>query len=136
MAFLVRISAAWVPLGAYRLNRRSRYPLLDPLNGHKAVDLPNQRPVISTVLGHDRSHSKKLGSKRPSTDTQTMSVTGLSNYHDYICARIKFADPTPDKQRTNEDEAVSDAAKQAEQAQRYTIQAYLHRTRQPLELGV
>ena len=28
------------------------------------------------------------------------------------------------------------AAKQAEQAQRYTIQAYLHRTRQPLELGV
>ena len=33
-------------------------------------------------------------------------------------------------------EAVSDAAKQAEQAQRYTIQAYLHRTRQPLELGV
>ena len=78
MAFLVRISAAWVPLGAYRLNRRSRYPLLDPLNGHKAVDLPNQRPVISTVLGHDRSHSKKLGSKRPSTDTQTMSITGLA----------------------------------------------------------
>ena len=34
-----------------------------------------------------------------------------SNYHDYICARIKFADPTPDKQRTNEDEAVSDAAR-------------------------
>ena len=77
MALLVRISAARVPLGAYRPNRRSRYPLLDPLNGHKAVDLPNQRPVISTVLGHDRSHSKKPGSKRPSTDTQTMSITGL-----------------------------------------------------------
>ena len=77
MALLVRISAARVPLGAYRPNRRSRYPLLDPLNGHKAVELPNQRPVISTVLGHDRSHSKKPGSKRPSTDTQTMSITGL-----------------------------------------------------------
>ena len=50
---------------------------LDPLNGHKAVDLPNQRPVISTVLGHDRSHSKKPGSKRPSTDTQTMSIPSL-----------------------------------------------------------
>ena len=59
-----------------------------------------------------------------------------SNYHDYVCARIKFADPTPDKQRTNQDEAAGDAAFQAQQAQRYTIQAYLHRTRQPLELGV
>ena len=59
-----------------------------------------------------------------------------SNYHDYVCARIKFADPTPDKQRTNEDEAAEDAANQAQQAQRYTIQAYLHRTRQPLELGL
>ena len=29
-----------------------------------------------------------------------------SNYHDYVCARIKFADPTPDKQRTNQDEAA------------------------------
>ena len=59
-----------------------------------------------------------------------------SNYHDYVCARIKFADPTPDKQRTNQDEAAGDAAFQTQQAQRYTIQAYLHRTRQPLELGV
>ena len=59
-----------------------------------------------------------------------------SNYHDYVCARIKFADPTPDKQRTNQDEAAGDAAFQAQQAQRYTIQAYLHRPRQPLELGV
>ena len=48
----------------------------------------------------------------------------------------KFADPTPDKQRTNQDEAAGDAAFQAQQAQRYTIQAYLHRPRQPLELGV
>ena len=80
MALLVRISAARVTLGAYRPNRRSRYPLLDPLNGHKAVELPNQRPVISTVLGHDRSHSKNPGSKRLSTDTQTMSVTGLEDY--------------------------------------------------------
>ena len=77
MALLARSMAARVPLGAYRPNRRSRYPLLDPLNGHKAVELPNQRPVISMVLGHDRSHSKNPGSKRPSTDTQTMSITGL-----------------------------------------------------------
>ena len=67
-------------MGAYRLNRRSRYPLLDPLNGHKAVDLPNQRPVISTVLGHDRSHSKKPGSKRPSTDTQVVVWKPLKVY--------------------------------------------------------
>ena len=59
-----------------------------------------------------------------------------SDYQDYICARIKFADPTPDKQRANEDEAVEDATTQALHAQRYAIQAYLHRTRQPLELGV
>ena len=61
---------------------------------------------------------------------------GRANYHDDVCARIKFADPTPDKQRTNEDEAAADATDQAQQALRYTIQAYLHRTRQPLELGV
>ena len=59
-----------------------------------------------------------------------------SNYHDHVCARIKFADPTPDKQRTNEEEAADDATDQAQQAQRHTIQAYLHRARQPLELGV
>ena len=59
-----------------------------------------------------------------------------SDYQDYICARIKFADPTPDKQRANEDEAVEDAADQALHAQRHAIQAYLHRTHQPLELGV
>ena len=86
MALLARPMAARAPLGAYRPNRRSRYPLLDPLNGHKAVDLPNQRPVISTVLGHDRSHSKKPGSKRPSTDTQTMSITGLGGVSLSGCA--------------------------------------------------
>ena len=59
-----------------------------------------------------------------------------SNYHDYVCARIKFADPTPDKQRTNEDEAADDATDQAQQAQWYAIQAYLHRTCQPLGAGV
>ncbi len=59
-----------------------------------------------------------------------------SNYQDYICARLKFADPTPDKQRANEDEAVTNAAEQELHAQRYAIQAYLHRTHQPLELGV
>ena len=59
-----------------------------------------------------------------------------SNYQDYICARIKFADPTPDKQRANEDEAVTNAEEQELHAQRYAIQAYLHRTHQPLELGV
>ena len=48
-----------------------------------------------------------------------------SNYQDYICTRIKFADPTPDKQRANEDEAVNDAAEQELHAQRYAIQAYL-----------
>ena len=47
-----------------------------------------------------------------------------------------FADPTPDKQRANEDEAVTNAAEQELHAQRYAIQAYLHRTHQPLELGV
>ena len=56
-----------------------------------------------------------------------------SNYQDY---RLKFADPTPDKQRANEDEAVTNAAEQELHAQRYAIQAYLHRTHQPLELGV
>lgn len=79
MALLARPMAARAPLGAYRPNRRSRYPLLDPLNGHKAAELLNQRPVISTVLGHDRSHSKKPGSKRPSTDTQTMSIPSLAH---------------------------------------------------------
>ena len=61
---------------------------------------------------------------------------GLSHYQDYICALLKFADPTPDKQRANEDEAVTNAAEQELHAQRYAIQAYLHRTHQPLELGV
>ena len=37
---------------------------------------------------------------------------------------------------TNEDEAVTNAAEQELHAQRYAIQAYLHRTHQPLELGV
>ena len=67
---------------------------------------------------------------------QRIAIEIWSNYQDYICARTKFADPTPDKQRTNEDEAVNDAAKQELHAQRYAIQAYLHRTHQPLELGV
>ena len=73
---------------------------------------------------------------RWSVTQQSVANEIWSNYHDYVCARIKFADPTPDKQRTNEDEAAGDAANQAQQAQRYAIQAYLHRPRQPLELGV
>ena len=67
---------------------------------------------------------------------QRIAIEIWSNYQDYICARIKFADPTPDKQRANEDEAVKGAAEQELHAQRYAIQAYLHRTHQPLELGV
>ena len=62
------------------------------------------------------------GNEKPGAVRQRVANEIWTNYHDDICARIKFADPTPDKQRTNEDEAVSDAAKQAEQAQRYTIQ--------------
>ena len=67
---------------------------------------------------------------------QRIAIEIWSNYQDYICARLKFADPTPDKQRANEDEAVTNAAEQELHAQRYAIQAYLHRTHQPLELGV
>ena len=87
----------------------------------------------ATASGEDANQCVALETTRV---RQRVANEIWSNYHDYICARIKFADPTPDKQRTNEDEAVSDAAKQAEQAQRYAIQAYLHTTRQPLELGV
>ena len=65
---------------------------------------------------------------------QRIAIEIWSNYQDDICARTKFADPTPDKQRANEDEAVNDAAEQELHAQRY--QAYLHRTHHPLELGV
>ena len=72
----------------------------------------------------------------PVTVRQRIAIEIWSNYHDYICARLKFADPTPDKQRANEDEAVTNAAEQELHAQRYAIQAYLHRTHQPLELGV
>ena len=98
------------------------------------IDIGAQLGVrAATASGEDANQCVALETTRV---RQRVANVIWSNYHDYICARIKFADPTPDKQRTNEDEAVSDAAKQAEQAQRYTIQAYLHRTRQPLELGV
>ena len=98
------------------------------------IDIGAQLGVrAATASGEDANQCVALETTRV---RQRVANEIWSNYHDYICARIKFADPTPDKQRTNEDEAVSDAAKQAEQAQRYTIQAYLHRTRQPLELGV
>ena len=43
---------------------------------------------------------------------QRIAIEIWSNYQDYICARLKFADPTPDKQRANEDEAVTNAAEQ------------------------
>ena len=98
------------------------------------IDIGAQLGVrAATASGEDANQCVALETTRV---RQRVANEIWSNYHDYVCARIKFADPTPDKQRTNEDEAVSDAAKQAEQAQRYTIQAYLHRTRQPLELGV
>ena len=53
------------PLGAYRPNRRSRYPLLDPLNGHKAVELPNQRPQL-LLRNFGRPASPMAHGARPS----------------------------------------------------------------------
>ena len=93
---------------------------------------------LPTSLGCHKSIGSDKGSVALETTRVRQRVANeiWSNYHDYVCARIKFADPTPDKQRTNQDEAAGDAAFQAQQAQRYTIQAYLHRTRQPLELGL
>ena len=86
----------------------------------------------------DVSHASPVGDplETPTRVRQRIAIEIWSNYQDYICARLKFADPTPDKQRANEDEAVTNAAEQELHAQRYAIQAYLHRTHQPLELGV
>ena len=105
--------------------------------GRGTGDTPPSLPIIPALLSFSSAVQEFFELPLETTRVRQRVANEIwSNYHDYICARIKFADPTPDKQRTNEDEAVSDAAKQAEQAQRYTIQAYLHRTRQPLELGV
>ena len=87
----------------------------------------------ATASGEDVNQCVALETTRV---RQRIAIEIWSNYQDYICARLKFADPTPDKQRANEDEAVTNAAEQELHAQRYAIQAYLHRTHQPLELGV
>ena len=94
-----------------------------------------QRPGGTVALGY--IHTYILGGRyRDAVSGERIAIEIWSNYQDYICARLKFADPTPDKQRANEDEAVTNAAEQELHAQRYAIQAYLHRTHQPLELGV
>ena len=69
----------------------------------------------ATASGEDANQCVALETTRV---RQRVANEIWSNYHDYVCARIKFADPTPDKQRTNQDEAASDAANQAQQAQR------------------
>ena len=102
-------------------------------------------PLQDQVRHQGTQERLLLGRPTADGDNQTLETTRVrqriaieiwSNYQDYICARLKFADPTPDKQRANEDEAVTNAAEQELHAQRYAIQAYLHRTHQPLELGV
>jgi hypothetical protein len=42
----------------------------------------------------------------PAPTCQRIAKQIWSDYQDYICARIKFADPALDKQRANEDEAI------------------------------
>ena len=99
------------------------------------VDIGTQLGIrAATASGEDVNQCVALETTRV---RQRIAIFEIwSNYQDYICARLKFADPTPDKQRANEDEAVTNAAEQELHAQRYAIQAYLHRTHQPLELGV
>ena len=98
------------------------------------VDIGTQLGIrAATASGEDVNQCVALETTRV---RQRIAIEIWSNYQDYICARLKFADPTPDKQRANEDEAVTNAAEQELHAQRYAIQAYLHRTHQPLELGV
>ena len=97
------------------------------------VDIGTQLGIrAATASGEDVNQCVALETTRV---RQRIAIEIWSNYQDYICARLKFADPTPDKQRANEDEAVTNAAEQELHAQRYAIQAYLHRTHQPLELG-
>ena len=107
--------------------------------GHAGLTF-RHRPVWSDLRWRSESQtSAARRAKRGQHTTrvrQRIAIEIWSNYQDYICARLKFADPTPDKQRANEDEAVTNAAEQELHAQRYAIQAYLHRTHQPLELGV
>ena len=66
-------------------------------------------PRIGTALG-PLHLVITVGCKNPALETtrvrQRIAIEIWSNYQDYICARTKFADPTPDKQRANEDEAV------------------------------
>ena len=101
---------------------------------HLIAEIGTQLGIrAATASGEDVNQCVALETTRV---RQRIGKQIWSDYQDYICARIKFADPTPDKQRANEDEAVEDATTQALHAQRYAIQAYLHRTRQPLELGV
>ena len=98
------------------------------------IDIGTQLGIrAATASGEDVNQCVALETTRV---RQRIAIEIWSNYQDYICARLKFADPTPDKQRANEDEAVTNAAEQELHAQRYAIQAYLHRTHQPLELGV
>ena len=98
------------------------------------IDIGTQLGIrAATAAGEDVNQCVALETTRV---RQRIAIEIWSNYQDYICARLKFADPTPDKQRANEDEAVKNAEEQELHAQRYAIQAYLHRTHQPLELGV
>ena len=86
------------------------------------IDIGTQLGIrAATASGEDVNQCVALETTRV---RQRIAIEIWSNYQDYICARLKFADPTPDKQRANEDEAVNDAAKQELHAQRYAIQAH------------
>ena len=63
----------------------------------------------ATASGEDVNQCVALETTRV---RQRIAIEIWSNYQDYICARLKFADPTPDKQRANEDEAVTNDAEQ------------------------
>ena len=86
------------------------------------IDIGTQLGIrAATASGEDVNQCVALETTRV---RQRIAIEIWSNYQDYICARLKFADPTPDKQRANEDEAVTNAAEQELHAQRYAIQAY------------
>ena len=74
------------------------------------VDIGTQLGIrAATASGEDVNQCVALETTRV---RQRIAIEIWSNYQDYICARLKFADPTPDKQRANEDEAVTNAAEQ------------------------
>ena len=73
------------------------------------IDIGTQLGIrAATASGEDVNQCVALETTRV---RQRIAIEIWSNYQDYICARLKFADPTPDKQRANEDEAVTNGAR-------------------------